>query len=82
MTQRRPIYQRLLFPIVGLVLIALGILGVILPFVPGLPALLLGLVLCSCVHQPAEVWMRGKVSNLKARLFPRSKSDADTKPDA
>ena len=81
-TPRRPIYQRLLLPVLGLVLIALGIIGIILPFVPGFPALLLGLIFCSCVHQPSEVWMRGKVNNLKARIFPIKKSDADTKPDA
>ena len=75
-TPRRPLYQRVLLPLLGLVLVALGILGVILPFVPGLPALMLGLIFCSCAHQPAEVWMRGKTKALKTRLFPPKKPDA------
>ena len=75
--QRRPIYQRLLLPVLGLVLIALGIIGIILPFVPGFPALLLGLIFCSCAHHPAEVWMRGKTKALKAQLFPPKKPPAD-----
>jgi uncharacterized membrane protein YbaN (DUF454 family) len=73
---RRPLYQRLLLPVLGLVLIALGVIGIILPFVPGFPALLLGLVFCSCVHPPAEVWMRGKTKAMKDRLFPPKKPSA------
>jgi hypothetical protein len=72
--QRRPIYQRLLLPLLGLVLIAVGMIGVILPLVPGFPVVFLGLVFCSCAHQPAEVWMRAKTKALKARLFPPKKS--------
>lgn len=79
---QRPLYQRLLLPVLGLVLIALGIIGIILPFVPGLPAFLLGLICCSCVHQPSEVWMRGKVSAIKERIFPNKKSDAGSDPKA
>jgi hypothetical protein len=78
---QRPLYQRLLLPVLGLVLIALGIIGIILPFVPGLPAFLLGLIFCSCVHQPSEVWMRGKVHAIKARIFPAKKSAGGTKPN-
>jgi len=76
-TQRRPFYQRLLLPILGLVLVALGIIGLLLPFVPGFPALLLGMVFCSCIHHPAEVWMRGKTTALKTRLFPPKKPGPD-----
>ncbi len=81
MTQRRPIYQRLLLPVLGLVLIVLGIIGIILPFVPGLPAFLLGLICCSCVHHPAEVWMRRKVNALKARILPTKKTATEAKLD-
>ena len=76
MTQRRPLYQRILLPILGLVLIVLGIIGIILPLVPGLPAFLLGLICCSCAHHPAEVWMRAKTKALRTRLFPPKKPDA------
>lgn len=81
MTQRRPFYQRLLLPVLGLVLIVLGIIGLLLPFVPGFPAFVLGLIFCSCIHHPAEVWMRAKTKIMKDRLFPRQKSDAEGSGD-
>lgn len=80
MTRRRPIYQRLLLPVLGLVLIAVGIIGVILPLVPGFPVVFLGLICCSCAHQPAEVWMRAKTKALTTRLFPPRKSGPEDGP--
>jgi uncharacterized membrane protein YbaN (DUF454 family) len=74
-TQRRPLYQRLLLPVLGLVLIVLGVIGIILPLVPGLPAFMLGLIFCSCAHHPSEVWMRAKTKAMKDRLFPPKNPD-------
>lgn len=65
---RRPIYQRLLYPIAGVVCIILGIIGLLLPFVPGFPALLLGLFLCSCIHAPLEAWTRLRLHAVWQRM--------------
>ncbi len=75
MPPRRPLYQRLLYPLAGVFFCILGIIGILLPFVPGFPALLLGLFLCSCVHAPLEAWTRGKLHALRQRMR-RSKDTA------
>ena len=54
----RPLWQRLIYPIVGIMFIILGIITWLIPIVPGFPLIIIGLPLLFCFHQPFELRMR------------------------
>jgi uncharacterized membrane protein YbaN (DUF454 family) len=54
----RPLWQRFAYPIVGLILISLGLLLWMLPIVPGFPLIIIGLPLLFCFHPRVELRMR------------------------
>ena len=54
----RPWWQRILLPIVGLVLMIVGIVGAIMPVIPGAPLIPLGFPLFCCFNRTAEDWAR------------------------
>jgi uncharacterized membrane protein YbaN (DUF454 family) len=58
---QRPLWQRCLLPFVGLILFALGIIGWLLPVVPGLPLAILGAPFLLCFHRGAEQWGRDRM---------------------
>jgi uncharacterized membrane protein YbaN (DUF454 family) len=60
----RPFWQRIVYPIVGIICIVLGIVGWIIPVVPGFPLLIIGIPLAACIHPRLELWMRRKMHNI------------------
>lgn len=56
--QYRPLWQRLVYPIVGLILIALGIIGWLVPIIPGFPLIIIGFPLLFCFHPRIELFVR------------------------
>ena len=52
--QRRPLWQRIIYPVVGLILVILGILLWLLPVIPGFPLIIVGLPLLFCFHPRIE----------------------------
>ena len=56
--QYRPLWQRLVYPIVGLFLIALGIIGWLVPIIPGFPLIIIGFPLLFCFHPRIELFVR------------------------
>jgi len=55
--------------LLGWICIAIGLLGIVLPIIPGIPLLIAGLVLLSSQYR----WAHASVAWMKARL-PRSRS--------
>lgn len=54
----RPLWQALILPLAGLSLVVLGIVGWILPFLPGVPLIVIALPLLVCFHPRLELRMR------------------------
>ncbi len=70
----RPLWQRLAYPLLGVLLVALGLVGWALPFLPGIPLLIVGLPLLVCFWPRAETHMRGLMKSLHASF--RAKTEA------
>ena len=66
--ERRPLWQRLSFPVLGAVMIATGALGLIVPIIPGIVLFALGFPLLFCFHQASEDWAIGVMHNWYVRL--------------
>ncbi len=67
----RPWWQRILLPMIGFVAVVVGIIGAILPVIPGAPLSIIGLPWLFCVNQRSEEWMRKKLRGLGAWLRER-----------
>ena len=74
--QRRPLWQRLILPVVGALMIVVGTFGLIVPIIPGILLFAIGFPLLFCFHQTSEDWAIGIehrwYASLK-RLFVRKK---------
>jgi uncharacterized membrane protein YbaN (DUF454 family) len=57
----RPLWQRVVYPSIGLILILIGLIGSILPVLPGFPFVLVGIPLFACFHPKFELWVRRKM---------------------
>jgi len=66
--ERRPLWQRILLPVVGAVMILVGAFGLIIPVIPGILLFAIGFPLLFCFHQASEDWATGVVRNCYARL--------------
>jgi hypothetical protein len=64
----RPLWQRLLYPFVGIVLICLGILLWLTPVVMGWPLFFIGVPLLFCIHPRLELWGRRKTRQMKLAI--------------
>jgi uncharacterized membrane protein YbaN (DUF454 family) len=60
----RPLWQRFAYPFVGIILIILGIIGWLLPVVPGFPLIIIGLPLLFCFHPRLELRVRKLMQRL------------------
>ncbi len=69
----RPLWQRLVYPIVGLFLIALGLIGWIIPIIPGFPLIIIGFPLLFCFHPRIEAFVRVKMKQLGHFLWDKIK---------
>ena len=54
----RPIWQRIVYPFIGTILILIGLLGLILPVMPGMIFVLAGIPLVACIHPKLEYWVK------------------------
>jgi uncharacterized membrane protein YbaN (DUF454 family) len=57
--ERRPLWQRLILPVVGALMIIVGALGLIVPIIPGILLFAIGFPLLFCFHQTSEDWAIG-----------------------
>jgi uncharacterized membrane protein YbaN (DUF454 family) len=65
---RRPWWQRIVYPIIGAILIVGGVLGCIFPIVPGIPFLIFGIPLLFCFNARWEERSRGWIRNVLERI--------------
>jgi hypothetical protein len=64
----RPIWQRLIYPFAGIILIILGIVLWITPVVMGFPLIIIGVPLVLCFHPRLELWGRKKIKAIHQSL--------------
>jgi uncharacterized membrane protein YbaN (DUF454 family) len=57
----RPLWQRLLYPFIGFILVILGVILWLMPVVPGFPLFIIGVPLLFCFHPRIELWSRRKL---------------------
>ena len=62
---RRPLWQRMVLPFVGLVFFAVGIIGWLLPVIPGLPLAILGAPFLFCFNRRCEQWSRDRMRHTR-----------------
>jgi len=78
--RHRPLWKRLAYPLLGLILVAVGVVGVVTPLIAGWPLLLIGLPLIFAIHPPWEASVRRAVQGLwprrrRSRKGRREKAD-------
>jgi uncharacterized membrane protein YbaN (DUF454 family) len=66
--ERRPLWQRLILPVVGALMIIVGMFGLIVPIIPGILLFGIGFPLLFCFHQTSEDWAIGIEHRWYARL--------------
>jgi uncharacterized membrane protein YbaN (DUF454 family) len=54
----RPLWQRLVYPMLGIILIIAGIIGWLTPVIPGFPLIIIGIPWLACFHPRFELWVR------------------------
>jgi SAM-dependent methyltransferase len=69
----RPLWQRLLYPFIGAILIILGIILWITPVVPGFPLIIIGVPLLFCFHSRLELWFRRKMHAVRLAIMNKVK---------
>lgn len=74
----RPLWQRIAYPFAGIILIILGIIGWLLPIVPGFPLILIGVPLVACFHPKLEHAVRAKMRTIGQAIKRRFKKTADS----
>lgn len=85
---RSPKWQRqssLWRKILGWACVGLGFLGIILPIIPGIPLLVLGLMFLATQHRWAHellVWTRTRFRSFRAAHQHHSRAPEDEAPDA
>ena len=57
--RHRTLWQRIIYPVLGLILVILGIIGWVVPIVMGFPLIIIGIPLLFCFHPRLECRMRG-----------------------
>jgi len=62
----RPLWQRVVLPFAGLILLALGLIGWLLPVIPGLPLAIVGAPFVLCFDRRAEQWGRDRMRRARA----------------
>ena len=65
----RPLWQRLVYPIVGLILMAIGTIGWLVPIIPGFPLIIIGFPLLFCFHPRVELYVRSNMRRFGRYLW-------------
>jgi uncharacterized membrane protein YbaN (DUF454 family) len=71
----RPLWQRLLYPFIGAILIIVGIILWIMPVVMGFPLIIIGVPLLFCFHPRLELWIRRKMHAARQAIMNRIKKN-------
>ncbi|MBA3684520.1 MAG: hypothetical protein H0W72_04685 [Planctomycetes bacterium] len=58
---QRPMWQRVLYPFLGLIALVVGIIGWLLPVIPGAPLAIIGIPWLFCFNQRSEQWARDRM---------------------
>ncbi len=67
----RPLWKRIIYPLVGIILIILGIIGWLIPIIPGVPLIIIGLPLFVCINPRLELWVRRQMHNIGQAVIKR-----------
>jgi uncharacterized membrane protein YbaN (DUF454 family) len=71
----RPLWQRLLYPFIGAILIILGIILWITPVVMGFPLIIIGVPFLFCFHPRLELWVRRKMHAVRVAIMNKVKKN-------
>jgi uncharacterized membrane protein YbaN (DUF454 family) len=69
----RPLWQRIMLPIVGAVFFIIGIIGWLFPIVPGFPFLIIGLPMLFCFNRRYELRMRKLLRKISCSIIKKRK---------
>ncbi|MDO8303257.1 MAG: hypothetical protein Q7T18_08445 [Sedimentisphaerales bacterium] len=70
----RPLWQRLVYPLIGVILIILGIIGWLMPVVPGFPLIIIGIPWLACFHPRFELWVRRQMHRIGHAIMQKIRS--------
>jgi hypothetical protein len=65
----RPLWQRAVYPIIGIILIITGIIGWLTPVIPGFPLIIIGIPWLACFHPRFELWVRRQMHNIGQKIM-------------
>jgi uncharacterized membrane protein YbaN (DUF454 family) len=71
----RPLWQRLLYPFLGAILIIVGIILWITPVVMGFPLIIIGVPLLFCFHPRLEHWIRSRMHAARLAIMNKIKKN-------
>lgn len=60
----RPLWQRVIYPIIGGIFIIVGIILWIMPVIPGFPLIIIGIPFVACFHPRLELWVRRQMHRI------------------
>lgn len=63
----RPFWKRVLFGLVGGIMVLIGLTALLIPLMPTSPFLILGVPMLLCAHPKLEAWGRKKLELWRAR---------------
>ncbi|MBM4103428.1 MAG: methyltransferase domain-containing protein [Planctomycetes bacterium] len=69
----RPLWQRLLYPFIGIILVILGIILWLTPVVMGFPLIIIGVPLLFCFHPRLELRFRRKMHTIRLMMMNKVK---------
>jgi hypothetical protein len=69
----RPLWQRVVYPFIGMVLVILGIILWIMPVVMGFPLIIMGVPFLFCFNPRLELWIRRKMHTIRLSLMNKIK---------
>ena len=73
----RPLWKRIIYPLVGMILIILGIIGWLVPIIPGVPLIIIGLPLFVCISPRLELWVRRQMRDIGQAVIKRFRKKGD-----
>ena len=65
---QRPLWQRVLYPILGLAAAAFGLFALVMPVVPGAFLIPIGIVMLMCFDERCEAWSKRAVTRAMDRM--------------
>jgi len=69
----RPLWQRVIYPIIGGILIIAGLICWVMPVIPGFPLIIIGIPLVACFHPRIELWVRRQMHRIGHAIMKKIK---------